>query len=148
VSHTPGPRDLAGLVAAIPHGDRSAAAATTTARIAFFLLDDANRNGEFTFVNRVLTQDSPLRSQIVAGKNLRAQKHAHVVSEPVTQLSAHSVRLSANTADIEMSFHYPAVKGVTTTGEVIEDDPAFDAIEVFVMVYVGDQWRLTTTKAA
>jgi hypothetical protein len=148
VSRTPGPRDLAGLVAAIPHGDKGAAAVEATTRIAFYLLDDADRNGQLMYVDQVLTRDSPVRAQINAGTKLRAEKHAHIVADPVTHLQVHVLRVSGNMADVRISYHHPAIRGVTSTGQVIEDDPPFDATEIFVMVYVGDQWRLSTTKAA
>jgi hypothetical protein len=147
VSHAPGPRDLAGLVAAIPHGDRSAAAAEATARIALFVFDDANRNGGLTYVNHVLTKASPLLAQILEAKNLRASKHAHIVGDPINNVRTHVDRISRDSADVRVSYHYPAAQGVTTTGAVLEDDPPFDATEIYVMSYVGDQWRLSTTKA-
>jgi hypothetical protein len=146
-SRSPGPRDLAGLVAAIPHGDRSAAAAEKTARIALFVFDDANRNGGLTYVSHVLTNHSPLIAGILDAKNLRMTKHAHVVGDPINNVRTRVDRVAGGTADIRISYHYPAAKGVTTSGVVVEDDPPFDATEIYVMSYVGDQWRLSTTRS-
>jgi hypothetical protein len=147
-SRSPGPRDLAGLVAAMPHGDRSAAAAEKTARIALFVFDDANRNGGLTYVSHVLTNHSPLIAGILDAKNLRASKHVHVVGDPISNVRSHVDRIAGDSADVRMSYHYPAASGVTAAGEVTDDYPPFDVTEIYVMQYVGDQWRLSTTKAA
>jgi hypothetical protein len=134
-------------VAAIPHGDHSAAAAEATARIALFVFDDANRNGGLTYVNHVLTMRSPLFAGILEAKNLRASKHVRVVGDPISNVRTHVDRIAGNSADVRVSYHYPAAQGVTNSGDVTDDYPPFDATEIYVMSYVGDQWRLSTTKA-
>jgi hypothetical protein len=134
-------------VAAIPHGDRSAAAAERTARIAALLLDDADRNGEHTYVTKVLTATSPLWAEIDDGAVYRAKLKAHIVSDPINKILVKALTASGATIDVRVSYHAPALKAVTSTGAVIEDDPPFDATETYVMVFERDQWRLSTTKA-
>jgi hypothetical protein len=146
-SRSPGPRDLTALVAAIPHGDRSAAAAEKTARIAALLLDDADRNGEHTYVAKVLTARSPLWSEIDQGAADRAKLKAHIVSDPINKIVVKALAASGVNIDVRVSYHAPPLKGVSASGAVIEDDPPFDATETYVMVFDGEQWRLSTTKA-
>ena len=135
--------DPAALVAKIPHGDNSPAAAEATARIAVSLITLANRKGDVSIARPVLSANSLYIKDIELGRVEKAGLHVHIVGDPAYDIRAKvQGPVSGSKLTVRVDYMRSALSAVTDKGKVIQDFPGFAVDDYYTMYYESSQWRV------